>query len=280
MEDRFPGTSSVATSHVIKEAFRSSTKRRSGGERLLCIFGVRLRQPSAQSTSLGLSPPDTLSASTNLLPVVSAAGSSGLGVGTSGFLLQPMQLHPIVAHSTSQLLLDLQLERDKRFALEQQVCELTAKVHECSSSQPVAQYQEDLQSEVDSVVSSGLSLLHGPGTEDHFMGFTLDGVVQELKFNCPQMYKLFQQLPRTQRNVTDDVEGLPLQELKGVMSLCTLLNARSARAKGVQLMISLMLVARATNKQVHNALVAHIYLTHETITTPNKIYTYMIQLII
>ncbi len=53
------------------------------------------------------------------------------------------------------------------------------------------------------------------------------------------------------------------------LSLCTLLNARSARAKGVQLMISLMLVARATNKQVHNALVAQIDFTHETITTPN-----------
>ncbi len=123
MEDRFPGTSIVATSHVMKEAFRSSTKRRSGGERLHQIFGVRLPQPSAQSTSLGRSSPDTLvrpSASTNLLPVVSVAGSSGLGVGTSGFLLQSMQLHPIVAHSTSQLLLELQLERDKLFTLEQQ----------------------------------------------------------------------------------------------------------------------------------------------------------------
>ncbi len=95
-----------------------------------------------------------------------------------------------------------------------------------------------------------LAVLHGPNTQAHVSGFTRDEVVQELKRKCPRMYELFQEVARTQRTVAEDASVLPLPELKVVMSMCTLLNARS---KGVQLLISLMLVARATNKQVHKA---------------------------
>ena len=52
----------------------------------------------------------------------------------------------------------------------------------------------------------------------------------------------------TPRNARDGAR--PDEELKAVMALCTLLNARSARTKGFQLMVSLMLVARATGRQV------------------------------
>ncbi len=82
-------------------------------------------------------------------------------------------------------------------------------------------YREDLQSEVDSAVSSALSVAHDPDTEDHFFSFTTDGIVQELQSTCPQLYTLFQQLTKTQRNVVNDTGVLPLPELKGVMSLCT-----------------------------------------------------------
>ena len=59
------------------------------------------------------------------------------------------------------------------------------------------------------------------------------------RLGCPQLYQLVQQLGCTQRNVRDGC--LPDEELKGVMTVCTLLNARSARVKGLQWMISLML---------------------------------------
>ena len=65
---------------------------------------------------------------------------------------------------------------------------------------------------------------------------------------CLELYKLVQQLGSTQRNARDGAR--PDEELKAVMALCTLLNARSARTKGLQLMVSLMLVARATGRQV------------------------------
>ena len=77
----------------------------------------------------------------------------------------------------------------------------------------------------------------------------MSAVITELQASCPQLYQLVQQLGCTPRNARDGC--LPDEELKGVMAVCTLLNARSARVKGLQLMISLMLVARATGRQVH-----------------------------
>ena len=47
-------------------------------------------------------------------------------------------------------------------------------------------------------------------------------------------------------------EGISLQERKAVCSLCALLNAGCVNTKGLQLLISMMLIARSTGKQVEN----------------------------
>ena len=85
----------------------------------------------------------------------------------------------------------------------------------------------------------------------------MSAVISELQSDCPELYKLVQQLGSTQRNARDDAR--PDEELKAVMALCTLLNARSARTKGLQLMVSLILVARATGRQV--GIYIHMYNT-------------------
>ena len=85
---------------------------------------------------------------------------------------------------------------------------------------------------------------HGPDTVERFEQFSMSAVISELQSDCPELYKL----GSTQRNARDGAR--PDEELKAVMALCTLLNARSARTKGLQLMVSLMLVARATGRQV------------------------------
>ena len=89
----------------------------------------------------------------------------------------------------------------------------------------------------------------------------MSAVITELQASCPQLYQLVQQLGCTPRNARDG--RLSDEELKGVMAVCTLLNARSARLKGLQLMISLMLVARTTGRQVYTCTYmyeyAHIY---------------------
>ncbi len=102
-------------------------------------------------------------------------------------------------------------------ALKQQVQELSGKGSHFEQLLP--QYRNQLQSEVDAVALSALSILHGPDTEAHFHGFTIDGVVQELQTKCPQVFSLFQELARTQRRITKDGNLVSLPELKAVMSM-------------------------------------------------------------
>ena len=108
---------------------------------------------------------------------------------------------------------------------------------------------------------------HGPDTVERFEQFSMSAVISELQSNCPELYKLVQQLGSTQRNARDGAR--PDEELKAVMALCTLLNARSARTKGLQLMVSLMLVARATGRQVG------IYTQYVMHTSTCMLYIYM-----
>ena len=159
------------------------------------------------------------------------------------------------------------MERDRRAALELEIDMLKKRVPAESEVQSVAQYQQLLCSEVDSAVCSRQMLLHGPDTVERFSEFSMSAVITELQASCPQLYQLVQQLGCTQRNARDGC--LPDEELKGVMVVSTLLNARSVRVKGLQLMISLMLVARATSRQVHvhtciyiHVEYAHIYTNH------------------
>ena len=161
------------------------------------------------------------------------------------------------------LQLELAVERDRRAALELEIDILKKRAPAGSEVQSAAQYQQLLCSEVDSAVCSRQILLHGPDSVERFTEFSMSTVITELQASCPQLYQLVQQLGCTQRNARDGC--LPDEELKGVMAVCTLLNARSVRVKGVQLMISLMLVARGTGRQVH----VHVLISHL------KTWTYM-----
>ena len=140
------------------------------------------------------------------------------------------------------LQLELAVERDRTAAFELEIDMLKKRVPAESEVQSTAQYQQLLCSEVDSAVCSR-------DTVERFAEFSMSAVITELQARCPQLYQLVQQLGCTPRNAGDGC--LPDEELKGVMAVCTLLNARSARVKGLQLMISLILVARATGRQVY-----------------------------
>ena len=83
----------------------------------------------------------------------------------------------------------------------------------------------------------------------------MGGIIDELKTSCPEMYKLMQKLGNTHRNAVPG--SVPDEELKCVMATCTLLNAHSARVNGLQLMMSLMLVARGIGRQVHLNNITH-----------------------
>ena len=152
----------------------------------------------------------------------------------------------------TELMLELQLERERRATLELELDTLKKRVEGGSNS--VAEYHDHLQSEMNFVVSSRQMIRCGPDTVEHFENFSMSSVIAELQASCPEVYSLVQRLGSTQRNARDG--ALPGEELKAVMAICTLLNARSVRVKGVQLMISLMLVARGTGKQVY---INHVY---------------------
>ena len=86
----------------------------------------------------------------------------------------------------------------------------------------------------------------GPDSYEHFHGFSIDGVISELKEQLPDFYALVMQLADVKRNV----EVPNTVQVKAVSALCTLLNAQSSRVKGMQLLLSMMLISRSTSKQV------------------------------
>ena len=226
---KYPGLriSAITLSRTMREIFPHASVKRVGKKRVSCIAGIEMRS----SPSLASAP---------------AASSSPHSTMTTFPCTSPQTDSQIAT-----LMLELQLERDRRAALEVEV-EKLKKVQEDKHGgevQSAVDYQQILQSEVDTTICSQQMLLHGPDTVKRFEEFSMSGIIAELQSSCPELFTLVQQLGSTQRNARPDT--LPVEHLKGVTAVCTLLNAQSARVKGLQLMISLMLVARATGKQVY-----------------------------
>ena len=89
---------------------------------------------------------------------------------------------------------------------------------------------------------------HGPSSITAFRELDLASIIAKLQFQAPDLYHLYMMVGDTKRN-QDDGE-MTTEEIKAVASMCSLLNARSANMKGLQLLMSMMLVARATSRQV------------------------------
>ena len=86
----------------------------------------------------------------------------------------------------------------------------------------------------------------GPDTYEHFCQFSLDAVISELKEQVPDIYDLFMKLANVQSPSGEN----STKEVKAISALCSVLNARSSRVKGMQLLMSMMLIGRSTSKQV------------------------------
>ena len=159
--------------------------------------------------------------------------------------------------SSSQAILSLPLdvqlmaERRKVQMLTAKVSELEQQLH--SVQQPVTSTSSSeyarttIKNEFSLLLSEGSKLCCGPDTLDHLTSFSLAGLIHEVRQLAPNLYSLLCDLGDTRRNARDETTT---EEIKALTSLCVLANARSQRAKGVQLFISIMLIARAVNKQV------------------------------
>ena len=96
----------------------------------------------------------------------------------------------------------------------------------------------------------GSILIHGPDTVEGFESFSIDAVISEVKQCSPDLLSLFNRLGDVRQNVPDDCDDLAAEEIKAFIALCTLLNAKSRKVKGMQLFMGMMLTARATSRQV------------------------------
>ena len=145
-------------------------------------------------------------------------------------------IEPVSCDTSSQLSCNhaalLEIERTKNRELQERVEQLEQKVSEMTRV---------LDHQMGSVLQKGHQVVDGPDT---------DTVITELKSNAPDVYELMMILGKMNRNQTPRDDSINTEQRRAIMSMCTLLKARSARVKGVQLLISLMLIARATNRQV------------------------------
>ena len=154
-------------------------------------------------------------------------------------------------HNREELLMALDEEKEMNKKLQQRIAELESQLATQSS---MHQHHEDsvvstsLSSQLDALIRGGISIHDGPDTPAHFNEFSISKVIRDLQHLAPEVLSLFSQLGGIEGEFFSREEQ-SVAERKVVMSLCTLLNARSARAKGVQLLISFMLIARATSKQ-------------------------------
>ena len=96
---------------------------------------------------------------------------------------------------------------------------------ECASWNDL--YTHDpLSLQVEEIVHNGTTVLHGPDTPARFDEFSLAVVTDELRTSAPDLFSLMNCLADSQRNAASSSEVTGKQR-KVVMSLCTLLNARS-----------------------------------------------------
>ncbi len=104
------------------------------------------------------------------------------------------------------------------------------------------------QAEFSLLLSESSMLSSGPNTLENLKNFSLSTLIEDVRNKAPDLFDIFQHLGDTQRNRTND--DATHEDIKALTSLCVLANARSQRVKGLQLFLSIMLIARAVNKQV------------------------------
>ena len=135
-----------------------------------------------------------------------------------------------LTESSAELKQLLELERGEKSRLHQEIALLQARVKELEVTSST-----QLSLQVEKFMSQKSSLtVCGPDTYEHFQKFSIDGVIHELREQIPEMYSFFMELGNVNRSLQEE-RSTSLHECKAVSSLCTLLNARCAKVKGLQL---------------------------------------------
>ena len=167
--------------------------------------------------------------------------------------------------STPTMAMDVDEEKEELKArireLEQTVRDLRVQVAQLEEQlQATSTSTSSLMTQVDHLLLHNMAMYHGPNTIHHFSEFSLDSIRAEIKETAPALFQLFTTLSLTAPTGDDDQSR---DDTKAITSLSVLLRNRSAKALGLQLLIGMMLVARATNCRVSDLYiqyhVTHIY---------------------
>lgn len=126
---------------------------------------------------------------------------------------------------------------------------LRERVHELEKISSTA-----LCHQADKIIKHTSVITQGPNSLEGFHQMDLDQIVTELRTHAPDLYYLCMTLGDTKRNTNKDDE-VTTEDIKAISSMCSLLNACSSKIKGLQLLMSIMLVARATSRQVYSTAV-------------------------
>ena len=148
--------------------------------------------------------------------------------------------------------------------LEQIVRDLRVRVSQLEEQlRATSASTSSLLTQADRLLHRNMAMYHGPNTIDHFSAFSLESIRAEIKQTAPALFQLFTTLSHSA--VTgDDVQSSDIN-MKAITSLSVLLRNRSAKALGLQLLIGMMLVARATSRRVRDMYIqcnkTHIHFT-------------------
>ena len=105
-----------------------------------------------------------------------------------------------------------------------------------------------LDAQVSRLLCSDLSVFHGPDTIEHFNDFSVDAALAEIRNHAPAVVELLDTMGQSNRHERSELSQL--SQLRVMTSLTSLLKCRSVQVLGIQLLITFMLIARSTNKQV------------------------------
>ena len=137
--------------------------------------------------------------------------------------------------------LRLQEMQNRIEELERQVAQLQKQVDTSAQS-------HSLESQIGSLSSPQNAAYHGPDTITHFNDFSIGHVITEFKNQAPDVWQLLNNLGNTGR--FSEADDQQLAQLRIVSCMSLLLKSRSHKMLGVQLLVSLMLIARATSRKV------------------------------
>ena len=79
--------------------------------------------------------------------------------------------------------------------------------------------------------------------------YSIEGVIHDVEQEAPDLLQLFNNmLSRSDRNIHEG--ALSVEKIKSIVAPCTLLNARTSRANGFQLLLSIMVITCSTSMHV------------------------------